>query len=195
MLLIIYSILFASIFFLYFFNDVELKNVKLFSLRASGLVLVLSCLLTVDFDTNQYFFQGLFSLNFVTPSALALSFTFGLDGVSILFFFLSAFLIFICILFIWDDPAFKNYAINLFLIELFLLIIFSTLDLLVFYVFFEAILVPMFLIIGVHGSRERKIRAVYLFFFYTLCGSILMLVSILYIYVVAGTLNMEYLSC
>ncbi len=53
---------------------------------------------------------------------------------------------------------------------------------------------PMFLIIGVHGSRERKIRAVYLFFFYTLCGSILMLISILYIYVVAGTLNMEYLS-
>lgn len=82
----------------------------------------------------------------------------------------------------------------MFLIELFLLIIFSTLDLFVFYVFFEAILVPMFLIIGVHGSRERKIRAVYLFFFYTLCGSILMLISILYIYVVAGTLSMEYLS-
>lgn len=82
----------------------------------------------------------------------------------------------------------------MFLIELFLLIIFSTLDLFVFYIFFEAILVPMFLIIGVHGSRERKIRAVYLFFFYTLCGSILMLISILYIYVTAGTLNMEYLS-
>lgn len=52
----------------------------------------------------------------------------------------------------------------------------------------------MFLIIGIYGSRERKIRAVYLFFFYTLCGSILMLISILYIYVVVGSLNLEYLS-
>jgi len=193
MLIIIYTILIASIFFLYFFNELELKKVKIFSLRASGLVLILTSLLTANFDTNQHFFQNVFTANFGS-SFLNLNYTFGLDGISILFFFLSAFLIFICLLFIWEDPAFKNYAINLFLIELFLLVIFSTLDLFVFYVFFEAILVPMFLIIGVHGSRERKIRAVYLFFFYTLCGSILMLISILYIYVIAGTLNMEYLS-
>jgi len=60
--------------------------------------------------------------------------------------------------------------------------------------FFEAILIPMFLIIGIWGSRERKIRAAYLFFFYTLCGSILFLVGILYIYVYVGTCNVEYLS-
>ena len=62
-----------------------------------------------------------------------------------------------------------------------------------FYVFFEAILIPMFVIIGFWGSRERKIRAVYLFFFYTLCGSILMLISILYILGEVGSLNLEYL--
>jgi NADH:ubiquinone oxidoreductase subunit 4 (subunit M) len=82
----------------------------------------------------------------------------------------------------------------LFLIEIFLLIIFSTLDLFIFYIFFEAILVPMFLIIGIFGSRERKIRAVYLFFFYTLCGSILMLISILYMYIIVGSLNFEQLN-
>jgi len=88
---------------------------------------------------------------------------------------------------------FKEYSINLLLIELFLLIIFSVLDLMLFYIFFEAILIPMYLIIGVWGSRERKIRAVYLFFFYTLCGSLLMLIGILYIYNQVGTLNLEYL--
>lgn len=193
MLISIYFILFVSLFVLYFFNELELKTIKIFTLRASGLILIIASLLVAKFDVNQYFFQNVFTAS-LGSSVLNFNYPFGFDGISILFFFLSAFLIFICILFIWEDPAFKNYAINLFLIELFLLIIFSTLDLFVFYIFFEAILVPMFLIIGVHGSRERKIRAVYLFFFYTLCGSILMLISILYIYVTAGTLNMEYLS-
>jgi proton-translocating NADH-quinone oxidoreductase chain M len=73
------------------------------------------------------------------------------------------------------------------------LIIFSVLDLFLFYIFFEAVLIPMYLIIGVWGSRERKIRAVYLFFYYTLCGSVLMLLGILYIYSVVGTLNLEYI--
>ena len=77
--------------------------------------------------------------------------------------------------------------------SLFLLIIFSVLDLFLFYIFFEAILIPMYLLIGIWGSRERKIRAVYLFFFYTLCGSILFLIAILYIYSITGSLNLEYL--
>ena len=56
------------------------------------------------------------------------------------------------------------------------------LDLILFYVFFEAVLIPMFIIIGVYGSRERKIRAAYMFFLYTLLGSVLMLLAILWIY-------------
>jgi proton-translocating NADH-quinone oxidoreductase chain M len=66
-------------------------------------------------------------------------------------------------------------------------------DLLLFYIFFEATLIPMFLLIGFWGSRERKIRAVYLLFFYTLFGSLMMLLGILYIYKTKGTLNIEYL--
>jgi proton-translocating NADH-quinone oxidoreductase chain M len=123
-----------------------------------------------------------------------LNYSFGFDGLSLFFFLLSSLLIFSCILFIWDDEKFKEYSLNLFLIELFLLIIFSVLDLFLFYIFFEAILIPMYLIIGVWGSRERKIRAAYLFFFYTLCGSILMLIGILYIYKLTGTLNIEYIQ-
>ncbi|MFN9953253.1 MAG: proton-conducting transporter membrane subunit, partial [bacterium] len=105
-------------------------------------------------------------------SLFNLSYSFGIDGISVFFFFLSSLLIFICILFIWNENNFKKYALKLLLIELFLLIIFSVLDLFLFYIFFEAILIPMYLMIGFWGSRERKIRAGYLFFFYTLCGSI-----------------------
>ena len=124
---------------------------------------------------------------------LNLTCSFGIDGIAVYFFFLSSLLIFICVLFIWNDPLFKEYVINLFLIQLFLLIVFFTLDLFIFYIFFEAILVPMFLTIGIWGSRDRKIRAVYLFFFYTLCGSLLLLISIFYIFVTVGTLNLQYL--
>jgi proton-translocating NADH-quinone oxidoreductase chain M len=121
------------------------------------------------------------------------SFSFGLDGISLFFFVLTSLLIFLCILFIWNDVRFKEYALNLLLIELLLLLVFSVLDVFLFYVFFEAILIPMFVLIGIWGSRERKIRAVYLLFFYTLFGSLLMLVGLLYIYSITGTLNLEYL--
>jgi proton-translocating NADH-quinone oxidoreductase chain M len=122
-----------------------------------------------------------------------LSFSFGLDGISIFFFVLTSLLIFLCILFIWNERLLKEYSINLLLIELLLLLVFSVLDVFLFYIFFEAILIPMFVLIGIWGSRERKIRAVYLLFFYTLFGSLLMLVGLLYIYTLTGTLNLEYL--
>lgn len=77
--------------------------------------------------------------------------------------------------------------------EFFLIGVFSILDLLLFYIFFESILIPMYLIVGVWGSRERKIRAAYFFFLYTLLGSVLMLLSILYIYYQIGTTDYEVL--
>jgi len=146
----------------------------------------------MQFDSNFYYFQNLVTYD-IGFSLFNLSYSFGIDGVSIFFFFLSSLLIFICILFIWNEHNFKKYVLTLLLIELFLLIIFSVLDLFLFYIFFEAILIPMYLMIGFWGSRERKIRAVYLFFFYTLCGSIMMLLGILYIYSVTGTSNIEYI--
>jgi len=170
----------------------NLKTIKSLSLFISSFSLILSTLLLINFDKNLYCFQDVVTYK-LDSEFLNFSYSFGLDGISITFLFLSCLLIFSCILFIWNDAKFKEYALNLFLIELFLVIIFSVLDLFLFYIFFEAILIPMYLIIGVWGSRERKIRAVYLFFFYTLCGSLLMLIGIIYIYNLLGTLNFEYL--
>jgi len=96
-------------------------------------------------------------------------------------------------LFIWDEILLKEYVLILLVLNLLLSLVFSVLDTLLFYIFFEAILIPMYLMIGLWGSRERKIRAVYLFFFYTLIGSLFMLLGLIYIYTTVGTLNFEYL--
>jgi proton-translocating NADH-quinone oxidoreductase chain M len=141
---------------------------------------------------ENYYFQHVITYK-IENSLLNFAFSFGLDGISIFFFVLSSFLIFLCVLFVWNDELFKEYLITLLLIDLLLLLVFSAMDLLIFYISFEAILIPMYLMIGMWGSRERKVRAVYLFFFYTLVGSLLLLVGLLYIYFQVGTLNLEYL--
>jgi NADH-ubiquinone oxidoreductase chain 4 len=73
--------------------------------------------------------------------------------------------------------------------ELLLVVTFTTLDLFYFYVFFESLLIPMFILIGVWGSRERRIKAAYYFFLYTLFGSLFMLFGILYLYFIIGSTN------
>ena len=165
----IFSTLIGGIFLMSLVDKSSKPLLKSLSIITSSVTLLLSTFVLAKFDSNAYYFQELVNYTF-DSKILNLSYSFGLDGISVHFFFLSSLLIFLCILFIWNENNFKEYAINLLVIELFLLIIFSVLDLMLFYVFFEAILIPMYLIIGVWGSRERKIRAVYLFFFYTLCG-------------------------
>lgn len=192
-----YMIFFFSFFLLLIISLYSLKfekrdTVKAISLSVGCIVFVFSCWLLCNFNSDLYSFQYLLSYN-VGSNLLNITFLFGLDNISILFFVLSSFLVLLCILFIWNEKNFKEYAIALLSIQLFLLLIFSVLDLFLFYVFFEAILIPMFLLIGIWGSRERKTRASYLFFFYTLCGSIMLLIGILYIYKITGTLNIEYI--
>lgn len=189
----IFITLFFSIIGLSFIDFRNLSVIRGVSLGSSGLALILSSLLLLDFDNNVQHMQLLATYE-IGFQAFNLNFSFGFDSISLSFFYLSALLSFLCILFIWNEKNIREYSICLLTIELFLLIIFSVLDLFIFYIFFEAILIPMYSMIAIWGSRERKVRAMYLFFFYTLCGSILMLIGILYIYSVLGTLNIEYIS-
>lgn len=119
----------------------------------------------------------------------------GLDGISLTFTFLTSFFIPLCILFIWNTNfSYKiQYIYFLLSVEILIIFVFMVLDLLWFYIFFEAILMPFFLLIGLYGSRIRKIHASYLLFFYTICGSIWMLLSIIYIYLHTGTTNIQLL--
>jgi proton-translocating NADH-quinone oxidoreductase chain M len=188
----IFSTLLLSLFVLFLIPNTNFRLIRIISLLGSGIVLILSTVLLIDFNSNSYYFQHI-STYTLGSDLLNLSFSFGLDGISLFFFILSSFLIFLCILFVWEESLLKEYMLLLLLLDLLLLLVFSVLDVLLFYIFFEAILIPMYIMIGLWGSRERKIRAVYLFFFYTLFGSLLMLIGLLYIYSIAGTLNLEYL--
>jgi len=116
---------------------------------------------------------------------------FGVDGISIWFILLTTLLIPICLLASWETIKTNvfEYLAAFFLLEALLIGVFSALDLLLFYILFESILIPMVLIIGIWGARSRKIKASYYFFLYTLIGSLFMLVGLISIYLEVGTLN------
>jgi len=124
------------------------------------------------------------------------NFTIGLDGISLFFLLLSTLLIPICLLASWNIKVFlKEYVMGFIFLEILLVLVFSVSDVFLFYIFFESVLIPMYLIIGIWGGRQRKIRAAYLFFLYTLFGSLLMLLGITYIYSVTGSTDYETLMC
>lgn len=116
---------------------------------------------------------------------------FCLDGISLIFIFLTSFFIPICILFAVNQLNSKSlindYVICLFSVEILLIIVFLVSDILLFFIFFEAILIPFFIIIAIKGSRLRKIHASYLLMFYTIVGSLFMLLSIIFIYIHIGS--------
>ena len=127
---------------------------------------------------------------------LNLNFVLGIDGISLFFVLLTILLIPLCLLVSWKSVKvnLKEFLVAFLVMEFFLIGVFCILDLLLFYIFFESVLIPMYLIVGVWGSRERKIRAAYFFFLYTLLGSVLMLLSLLYMYYQAGTTDYEVLT-
>ena len=117
--------------------------------------------------------------------------TFTYDGISLFFIGLSIILIPICILISYNSTTIfhREFIISLYIILIFLIGVFTITDILGFYILFEATLIPIFIMIGVWGSREQKIKAAFYFFFYTLIGSLFMLLSIFQIYSLTGTTN------
>ena len=169
------------------------KTLKLIALNCSCLTFVCSLYLWVIFIKARGTFQ--FVTKILWINILNLNFTLGIDGISLFFLILTTLLCALCFLVSWSSIQhnLKAYLIAFLVMEFFLIGVFCVLDLLLFYIFFESVLIPMFLIIGIWGSRERKIRAAYFFFLYTLLGSVLMLLSILYIYYQIGTTDYEIL--
>jgi NADH-ubiquinone oxidoreductase chain 4 len=165
---------------------------KKLALTVSLINFVLSLALWIGFDNSYNGFQ------YVTEFAEIgfCHFHIGVDGISIFFVLLTTFIIPLCILSSWDSIkiGIKYFMIAFLILETLLIAVFIVLDLLLFYICFESILIPMFLIIGIWGNRERKITASYLFFLYTLLGSLFMLLSILVIYFTLGSLDFEMIS-
>ncbi len=171
----------------------NLKHIKSVSIIGASLLFIHSTAFLFYYDNNLLNFQYLESFRFSTE-ILGISFNFAIDGLSIFFLILTNFLNLICHLFLWNDSNYRGNSLLLYIVTFFLVIIFTVLDLLLFYIFFEAILIPMYIMIGLFGSRDRKIRASYLFFFYTLCGSLLFLIGIIYIYTKVGTFDYSYIA-
>ena len=131
----IFLLLLAGIFSIVLLTST--LRIKQLSLVISGLVFLLSCILLIQFDFNNFYFQHV-SKYTLGSSLLNLSFFCGFDGISIFFFWLSSLLIFCCVLFVFDEKKFlKEYIISLLVIEFLLLIVFSILDLFLFYIFLK----------------------------------------------------------
>jgi len=178
---------------LLFVNERYTALIRQIALTTSLLTFFLSLFLWIGFDKSTIDFQ--FVSHFIWFSFSNISFSFGVDGVSLFFILLTTLLIPLCILASWTaiQNYVREYMIAWLMLETLLICVFSVLDLILFYIFFESVLIPMFLIIGVWGSRERKIRAAYQFFLYTLIGSLLMLLAVLLIFFQAGTTDIHVL--
>jgi proton-translocating NADH-quinone oxidoreductase chain M len=171
----------------------EEERMKFIALFSSCTSFLFSLILWGLFNKSVSSFQ--FVIQFFWWPELNLNFTLGVDGISLLFLLLNTFLIPLCILSSWNSVKFnlKEFLIAFLILDFLLIGVFCIMDLLFFYVFFESVLIPMYLIIGIWGSRERKVLAAYYFFLYTLLGSALMLVSIAYIFWQVGSTDYELL--
>jgi NADH-quinone oxidoreductase subunit M len=154
-------------------------------------VLAVSTVLVLQFDPSNPAYQ--FVENYVWFAGAG--YHLGVDGVSILFVLLTAFLMPICILASWKSVETRvgDYMIAFLVLETLVIGVFTSLDLFLFYIFFEGTLVPMFIIIGVWGGANR-IYAAYKFFLYTLLGSVLMLLAMLWMANEAGTTSIPALK-
>jgi len=165
------------------------QGAKWLALFTTTATFVISLFVLFRFDPSNTGFQ------FVEERAwiLGLSYKMGVDGISILFVMLTTFLMPITIYSCWGvETRVKEYMIAFLVLETLMLGVFTALDLVLFYLFFEAGLIPMFLIIGIWGGKDR-IYAAFKFFLYTFLGSVLMLVAMIAMYLDAGTTDIAKL--
>ena len=166
--------------------EVVAQNARSVALWTSLITLALSLLIWINFDTTTAAFQ--FEEKAAWMPEFNISYHMGVDGISMLFVLLSTLLIPICVLASWAaiQTRVKEYMIAFLVLETLLIGTFCALDLVTFYMFFEGVLIPMFIIIGVWGG-SRRVYAAFKFFLFTLAGSVLMLLAILFIYFETGT--------
>jgi NADH-quinone oxidoreductase subunit M len=168
------------------------RNARWMALWTSLITFVLSLFIWGGFDNQQAGFQFVEKAEWL-PS-VGISYHMGVDGISMWFVLLSTFLTPICILSSWEaiQKRAKEYMISFLILETMMVGMFCALDFIGFYMFFEAVLIPMFLIIGVWGG-PRRVYAAFKFFLYTLLGSVLMLLAIIAIYFHTGTTDIAVL--
>ncbi|PYB70704.1 NADH-quinone oxidoreductase subunit M [Rhizobium wuzhouense] len=167
------------------------RNILNVSLLTTVFTFVVSLFVWMNFDNSNVGFQMVEEHAWL---GTGISYRVGVDGISVLFVVLTTLLMPFCILASWNsvEKRLKEYMIAFLVLETLMLGVFVSLDIVLFYVFFEAGLIPMFIIIGVWGGKDR-VYASYKFFLYTLLGSVLMLLAIMAMYWEAGTTDISAL--
>jgi NADH-quinone oxidoreductase subunit M len=174
-------------------DDTEIgrRNIRQVALLGTTATFVMSLLIWASFDVSDPGFQMVEAIDL--PGSM-FSYAMGVDGISMLFVILTTFLMPLCILASWNsiETRVREYMIAFLVLETMMIGVFCALDIVLFYVFFEAGLIPMFIIIGVWGGK-RRVYASFKFFLYTLAGSVLMLLAIMAMYWDAGTTDIRAL--
>lgn len=162
--------------------------IKQIGLSTSLITLIFTLILFAKFNNNTTFYQF---TTYLAPFGLL-----GVDGLSIYYVILTAFITPIALLSNWTDITYRlKYFVFAFLIlETFQIAFFLVADLFMFYIYFESVLIPLFLIVGIYGASAARVRAAFLLFLYTLGGSLLMLLAILLISYSIGSTDFNYLS-
>ncbi len=173
--------------FLFFTKDKDGNNLtaKYVSIFTATVNFLISIYLWVSFDQTTSSFQFIEDRKWIDGF---INYKVGVDGISILFIILTTFITPLCIVSVNNTIKIRlrDFLIAILIMESFMIGVFCALDLIVFYLFFEAGLIPMFLIIGIWGG-EKRVYSAFKFFLYTLLGSVLMLVAIISIYWISGT--------
>jgi len=166
-------------------------TIKYLALFVSFANFILSLYLWYLFDPSTYEFQFLEERSWIKGF---INYKVGIDGISILFIILTTFIASLCVVSVNNTIKIrlKDFLIAILVMESLMIGVFCSLDLVVFYLFFEGGLIPMFLIIGIWGG-ERRVYSALKFFLYTLLGSVLMLIAIISIYWITGTTDVTYL--
>ena len=182
----------ALILAIFLRGDDEAANsrAKMLALVATAVTFLVSLFILAEFDASNPGMQYVEERDWL----MGLTYKMGVDGISVLFVMLTTFMMPLVILASWGvSSRVKEYMIAFLLLETLMLGVFMALDMVLFYLFFEAGLIPMFLIIGIWGGANR-IYASFKFFLYTFLGSVLMLVAMVMMYVDAGTTDMVALA-
>jgi NADH-quinone oxidoreductase subunit M len=168
------------------------QNARAVALWTSLITFALSLLILANFDNSQAGFQLVEKRTWLP--GFGIDYHMGVDGISLWFILLSTLLTVVVIVGSWHSVQnrVKEYMVAFLVMETLMVGVFSSLDIVLFYIFFEGILIPMYLIIGVWGGA-RRIYASFKFFLYTLIGSVLFLVAILVMYLQAGTTDIPTL--
>ncbi|MDA7946602.1 MAG: NADH-quinone oxidoreductase subunit M [Hyphomicrobiaceae bacterium] len=172
-------------------DEIAIRNARYVALWTTLITFLLSLVIWIEFDQTTHVFQ------FEEKRAWlggAINYRVGVDGISMLFVILTTFLMPLCVLASWTavQSRVKEYMVAFLVLETLMVGVFCALDLVVFYLFFEGGLIPMFLIIGVWGG-QRRVYASFKFFLYTLLGSVLMLLAIMAMYWEVGTTDIPTL--